>query len=306
MISTFKHKKLTWIDVESPNPEEVKLLMKKYSIHPLVADELLRPTLRPKVDLYKDTIYLILHFPSFDSARRKYASYEIDFIIGKNFFITAHYRPINTIMELTKIFETDSMLGKGNLSKNIGVLFFHTVKQLYEISMRQLDAMQDKIEKIEEEIFMKKPTKINLVRKISHLRRDILDFRRILNPHKEVFSSLEYTGKKFFGPEFMHYFNNLVGEYYKVWNMLESNKETVGSLQETNDSLLSNSTNDVMKVLTIMAFVTFPLAILTSLFGMNTKYMPIVGLEGDFWIIMAMMFSAMAGMFSFFKYKKWM
>ena len=155
-------------------------------------------------------------------------------------------------------------------------------------------------------MFLKKPTQINLVRKISHLRRDILDFRRILNPHKEVFSSLEYTGRKFFGPEFLHYFNNLVGEYYKVWNILESNKETIGSLQETNDSLLSNRTNDIMKFLTIMAFVTFPLAIFTSMFGMNTEHMPIVGLPGDFWIIMAIMLAAMVAMFSFFKHKRWM
>ncbi len=304
MISTFKHKKMTWVDLESPTSGEVKSLMKKYHIHPLVADELLRPTLRPKVDLYKDSIYLILHFPAFNPVTREYVGYEIDFIIGKNFFITAHYQTINIIVELAKSFEADAILRASNLSQNVTSLFFYIVKQLYNISLKELDGIQIKIEKIEREMFLQTPAQHNLVRKISHVRRNILDFRRILSPHKEILSSFEYSGKKFFGAEFAHYLNNLIGEYYKVWNMLESSKETIGSLQETNDSLLSN--NDIMKVLTIMAFVTFPLAILTSLFGMNTKYLPIVGTPGDFWIIVGMMLGAMFIMFSFFKFKKWL
>ncbi len=306
MISTFKHKKMTWIDLESPTSEEVKLLMKKYHIHPLVADELLRPTLRPKVDLYKDSVYLILHFPAFNPVSKEYVGYEIDFIIGKNFFITAHYQTINIIVELSKSFEADSILRANNLSQNVTSLFFYIVKQLYGISLKELDNIQIKIGQIEREMFVQAPSQHNLVRKISHIRRNILDFRRILSPHKEIFSSFEYSGKKFFGPEFAHYLNNIIGEYYKVWNMLESSKETIGSLQETNDSLLSNRTNDIMKVLTIMAFITFPLAVFTSLFGMNTKYLPIVGMSGDFWIIVGIMLSAMFVMFSFFKFKKWL
>ncbi len=305
MISTFKHKKMTWIDLESPTADEVKSLMKKYPIHPLVAEELLRPTIRPKVDAYKDSVYLILHFPVFDTNKRQCASCEIDFIIGKNFFITVHYRTLGTLVELTRIFEVDATLGEDNLSKNSGTLFFHIVRQFYAFSMRQIDHIQEKINGIEDEMFEKKASQYNLVRKISHVRRDVLDFRRTINSHKEVFSSLEAVRGKFFGVGFSHYLSNLLGEYYKTWSMVESSRETIESLQETNDSLLSNRTNDIMKVLTIMAFVTFPLMLLTSMFGMNTSYLPIVGAKGDFLYIVGIMVLSTTIMFSFFKHKRW-
>ena len=233
-------------------------------------------------------------------------SCEVDFIIGKNFLITAHYQTIGSLIELGKIFEADTLLGGNNLSKNTGMLFFHIVRNLYELSMRQLDNLQIQIEEIEQEMFEKKGNQYNLVRKISHVRRDILDFARTMQPHKEVFSSFEFSGEKFFGSEFPHYVNNLVGEYYKVWNTMESNRNTIASLQVTNDSLLSNRTNDIMKVLTIMAFVTFPLMLITSMFGMNTIYLPIVGSKHDFWIIMGIMATSTIGMFTFFKHKRWL
>lgn len=307
MISTFKHKKITWLDLESPTADEVKSVMQKYSIHPLVAEELLRPTLKPKIDAYKDIIYLILHFPIFSHTQKEYMNVEIDFIIGKNFLITAHYNTIPTLIEMAKVFEADSMLGENNLTKHTGTLFFYIIRQLYNFSTSQIDHIQNRIFEIEDKMFDKtKGSQYKLVRQISHVRIDILNFRRIIHPHKEVFTSLEHQGGKFLGPDFPLYLSNMIGEYYKLWNTVGSFRETIKSLQETTDSLLSHRSNEIMKVLTVMAFITFPLMLVTSMFGMNTKILPIAGMPGDFWIIMGLMAIATIGFFYFFKRKKWL
>ena len=64
MISRYKYRDLVWVDIESPNNEEVRQIMEEFDIHPIVADELLGPSMRPKVDHYENFIYLILHFPA--------------------------------------------------------------------------------------------------------------------------------------------------------------------------------------------------------------------------------------------------
>ena len=306
MLSTYKYNHLTWIDLESPTADEIKSLMAKYSIHPLVAEELLKPTLRPKVDVHKNIIYLILHFPIYSNTDREYKSCEIDFILGKNFLITAHYTSILPLYELAKIFEAEGMLGEKTLSKSSGILFFHIIRQLYSFSETQLGIIQAKINDISNRMFEKKPTLYDIVRKISHARIEILDFYRIITFHKEVFSSFEYIALKNFGSDYLHYLNNINGEYLKLWNLLDSHRHTVESLQQTIDSLLSHRANDIMKVLTIMAFVTFPLMLITSVFGMNTSWLPIVGIKGDFWIIIGIMFTITVAMFFFFKHKKWL
>lgn len=305
MISTYKHKNLTWIDLESPTPDEVKSLMRKYSIHPLVAEELLKPTLRPKVDVYKNFIYLILHFPIFEHDRKTSISYEIDFVIGKNFLITAHYKTITPLYEITKIFEVGSMLGEDHFTKNTGVLVFFIIRQLYEFALRQLDHIQLKIDGIEENMF--KDYEQEMVEVISCVRRDVLDFQRSIYSHESILSSLGRAGEKFFGSDFIHYTNNMAGELIRIKSLLENCKATIESLQATNDSLLTDKTNDIMRILTVMAFATFPLMLFAALFGMsNMVSMPIVGAKGDFWIILGMMLIAACAMFFFFKRKKWL
>ncbi len=305
MLSTYKHKKLTWIDLESPTPDEIKSLMRKYYVHPLVAEELLRPTLRPKVDVYKNFIYLILHFPIFEHDRKTSISYEIDFIIGKNFLITTHYKTITPLYEITKIFEVGSMTGNNDVIKNPGVLVFFIIRQLYDFALRQLDHIQTKIDAIEDNIF--KGYEKDMVEDISMVRRDTLDFQKSIHMHESILHSLELAGQKFFDQDFIHYTNNMMGELARVKNHLFIVKETIESLQDTNDSLLTDKANDIMRTLTVMAFATFPLMLFAAVFGMsNMVSMPIVGRKGDFWIILGLMLIAAGAMFVFFKRKKWL
>jgi magnesium transporter len=82
--------------------------------------------------------------------------------------------------------------------------------------------------------------------------------------------------------------------------------ESLHELRETNNSLLTTKQNETMKRFTILAFVTLPLTLLATLFSMDTKETPVVGLPHDFWIIIGIMFLAAGAMFVFFKRKKWL
>lgn len=305
MITVHKHKKLTWIDLESPTSDEVKSLMQEYSIHPLVAEELLKTTLRARVDVYQNLIYLIMHFPIFEPSRKTSMSCEIDFIIGKDFLITAHYRTITPLHEIIKMFEVGSLIDKENLAKNPGVIAFFVLRHLYEYALRQLDHIQLKIDEIEENIF--KGREKEMVEIISITRRDVLDFQRAIYAHESILGSFTTVGEKFFGPNFIHYTNVIMGELSRVKSLLENCKATIESLQNTNDSLLTDKVNDIMRVLTIIAFVTFPLMLFAALFGMsNMVSMPIVGTKGDFWIIVGLMLISAFVLLWYFRRKKWL
>ncbi|MBI5005460.1 MAG: magnesium transporter CorA family protein [Candidatus Lloydbacteria bacterium] len=304
MITKYAHKKLTWIDVENPNPEEVRSLADEYHINPLVANELLSPTLRPKVELHHNLIYLILHFPAFARTPGQHnADQEIDFIIGKNFLITTHYKRIDTLYEFSKAFEVNSILDKSNLGDHAGFLFFYLIRQLYKFLEEELDSVTTDLKDIEARIFQGEEKQ--MVFEISKVNRNLLNFRQATRPHQEVLASFEVAGKKFFGEDFSYYLHAISGEYYKISNILEGNRETLLGLRDTNDALLTTKTNEVMKTLTVMAFVTFALMLISSIFGMNTKILPIVGMPNDFWVIIIGIALATVSMFIFFKHKRW-
>ena len=303
MISIFKHKKLTWIDLENPMAEEVKSLVKKYYIHPVIAEELLRPTMRSRVDIYKETIYLILHFPIYDAAKKTSVSYEIDFIIGKDFLITAHYKEDPIFYEMQKMFEVGSLFKEDDID-NGGMLAIFIIRHLYDFALRELDHIQEKIERAEENVF--KGREKEMVVFISRLRRDILNFHKTIYGHESILNSFRPAGEKIYGKNFQYWANAALGDLARVKSLLENCSGVINSLHETNDSLLTDKVNDIMRVLTIMAFVTFPLMLFSQLFSMNTISTPLVGTKGDFWIIVGLMILSAVSLFTYFKMKKWL
>lgn len=304
MISRYQYKELTWIDLESPTKEEVREIMEEYNFHPLVADELLSPTIRPKVDLYDNLIYLIIHFPAVSYINGRSGAQEIDFVIGKDFLITTHYELIDPLHEFSKVFEVNSILDKGDMHLHGGFLFFYIIKELYKNLILELDHIDEQLEDIEERIFLGEEAA--MVEKISNVNRDLLNVRQAIRPHKDVLDSFETAGTQFFGQDFTYHLRSIIGEYYKVFNILEGHKETLLDLRDTNDSLLTTKTNEIMKIFTIIAFLTFPLTLIAGIFGMNTVLMPVVGTEHDFWVIIGLMVATSFSMFAYFKHKNWM
>ncbi|MEK7558542.1 MAG: magnesium transporter CorA family protein [Patescibacteria group bacterium] len=304
MLTTYKHKKLTWVDLENPTNEEVTRLMKEYKIHSLVAAELLSPTVRPKVDLYSNFIYLILHFPTISHSHKGETEQEIDFIIGKEFLITVHYDTVDPLREFSKMFEVNSILDKSNMGEHAGYLFFHIMREMYKNLSDELGDITGLLKNIEEKIF--KGREGEMVKEISSTNKLLLDFRESIRFHKEVLESFEVAGKSFFEDKFHYYLRALIGEYYKVFNLLENQKEMLVDLRETNDSLLSTKTNETMKVLTIMAFIVLPMSFIVQIFGISSAYLPFVNSPLGLWKIIAIISVVGILVFASFKYKKWL
>ncbi len=305
MIKKYTSQNITWIDMEEPNRKEVKSLMAEYKIHPLVADELLVSTFKPSVDLYNNFIYLILHFPAFKHANGKEGNYnrEIDFIIGKDFFITTHYGKINPLHKLSKSFEIETILNNDKQIEHAGYLFYHVVQQLYKSLIEELDYIENLQEDLERNIFG--GNEKQMVKEISRVNHNLLDFKQAVSHHKETLDSLEIIGTEFFGKDFSYYLKDVSNKYRKVSHIIDTNMENLKELRRTNDSLLTTKQNETMKIFTILAFVTFPLSLIASIFGMNVTFMPIIGMPGDFWVIISGMTVVTGLMFWFFKYKKW-
>lgn len=302
MLTRYREKNLVWVDLVAPTPSEVRELTAEFNLNPLVAEELLSVSPKSKVENHGDCLYLVLHFPAL-RALHPQPEQEIDFIIGKNFLITTRYATIDPLHFFAKAFEARAVLGRGQMTHG-GHLFIAMVTALYQALVNECDALKNRLDDIEDQIFSGRER--DMVAQLSQLARMIHDFRRILAPHKEMLSSLEGVGDKLFAPGFSYHVRSVVGEYERVRHTLEHLREWLDEMRETNNSLLSTKQNDIMKTLTIMAFITFPLTLFSSLFAIEARDVPIIGLPGDFWIIVGIMFTVAGCFFLFFKYKKWL
>ncbi len=255
------YKNITWIDIEDPTREEIYELMHQYNFSHQVADELLISTPRPKVDVYDDHIYLVLHFPSTTEHHgiRTSNEQELDCIISQEYLITIHYEPIDTILQFSKEMEVASVLGKNTLGDHGGFIFYHLISLFYKHADTKLTGIGKALKNIETHIFEGEEN--HMVETISKINRQLLDHRRSLRFHGFTLQDLEQKAPQIFSESFTYYTNHLLREYNEVIALLDSDKQILDDLQNTNTLLLNTKTNYTMKVLTIIAFLTVPVSI---------------------------------------------
>ncbi len=306
MLHRHEYKKLTWIDLESPTVDEVRRVGAEFNIDPTVVNELLAPSLRPQTQRYDDYLYLMLHFPTLQHGAHSATApeHEVDFIIGKHFIITTRYEELTTFVEFRKVFEVNAALEEDHFSDNAFDIFLLLTKRLYRIVDVDIDKIRETLEYIEVEIF--KGREREMVEALSRAGRDILNIKQGLDPHQDVLASLHELTGEFVGKEYVARVQSIENTYYRSRKHVTRIWQTLAELRETNNSLLSTKQNEVMKTFTIIAFVTFPLMLISSVFGMNTTYTPIVENPHDFWIIISMMCFATLSMFFYFRYKHWL
>lgn len=303
MINRHEHNGLTWIDLESPTTDDIAEISQEFSIGPILEEELLTPTAKPRVDVYAECAYAVFHFPAIRHTREKELTQEVDVILGKKHLITVHYGPMNAIDDFKRAFEAEELLERHSKKLNIGHILFELAGRLYRESEDELAALEDTIEDIEGRIFSGEEKK--MVTAISKAGRELLAHKRVLGNHTETLEQLEQVGVELMGENMRTFFRGITSLHYRVYNHALMMADMLDELRDTNTALLSTRQNEIMKNLTIMAFVTFPLSVIAGIFGMNTTSTPIVGQPYDFIIIVFGMGLLTFLFFLYFKARNW-
>ena len=103
-MTTIKTPNVSWIDIKEPSPKELKYLADSYGIHPLIIEELRKPTVRSRSENYNGYIYLVMHFPVFNPAKKVSEPVEIDFVITPDTLISVRYTDIEPLRIYQNIF----------------------------------------------------------------------------------------------------------------------------------------------------------------------------------------------------------
>ena len=304
-MKTIEHNKLTWIDIENPTSEDVLFLKEHFNLHPLVLSEFTSPSQRPRAEEFENCLYIVLHLPLFNQKTQVGYSGELDIVITKDHVITSHSIENIPIKNIIKEFNENSAFKEKAFSTTTGFLFYSIMEKLLSASFPKLDHVNEKINDIEESIFM--GYEKEMVRSISIIKRDILNFRRSIKPQRSILESLVQKKYKLLEDDLNEYFQELIGINIRAWNALENIQEIIESLEETNSALLSHKINEAMRLLTAISLVTFTLSVMTGIFGM-IPFASFVGAESQlmFWIIIGFMSIITITALAIFRKKRWL
>ncbi len=304
-MKTIEHNKLTWINIEDPTSEDVLFLKEKFNLHPLVLSEFTSPSQRPRAEEFDNCLYIVLHIPLFNQRTELSYSGELDIVITKNHVITSHAAENIPIKSIIKEFQENSAFKQKAFSQSAGFLFYSIMERLLSASFPKLDHVNEKMNDIEEGIFM--GYEKEMVKSISVIKRDILTFRRSIKPQRGILESLVQKKYKLLENDLNEYFQELIGINIRAWNALENIQEIIKSLEETNSALLSHKINDVMRLLTAVSLITFTLSVTTGIFSM-LPFTSFALAESQlmFWIIIGFMTIITITALAVFKKKRWL
>ena len=297
---------LTWINIEAPTQQETEYLAKNYPFHQLDLDDCLSRIQRPKIDEYgppKDYLFLVFHFPVFSKESRVTSPSQVSVFIGANYLITLHKGELKPLVKLFKECQIDEESRRENFSQGSGYLLYRIVDRLVDYCFPIVNKIGSNIERTEDNIFSSKFMP-RAIEDMSILRRDVISFRRIIWPMRAVIGSLEPKIRRFTKMDMVVYFGDTVDHLDKIWDVLDEYKEIIEGLNDTHDSLATNRTNEVMRMLTIIATILLPLIVMASIYGMNVP-LPFQDSSYSLVFVFIIWIVIVSGMLYFFRRHRW-
>ena len=298
-IKKIKTKDFTWIDITKPTKETVENLGAEYGFHALDVEDALAKTERPNVDKRANYVFLMLRFPFYIRGKGNFDIRNINFFAGENFLISLHDKSFCPLKELFADCEEGSPPLPHSF-EDTAHLLYTVLRKLFSECFLMLDHISQDINLIEDRIF--EGHEREMVRRISIIKRNIIDFRKVMWPQRAIMKNL---AREMFDGSVKIYFEDLVDSIEKIWQTLQEQKETIESLETTNESLINNKTNNIMKILTIFSVIILPLTLIAGIYGMNIETLPYRQHPFSFWFVICAMFCIVIIMLLYFRKRKW-
>jgi len=255
---------VTWVNVVDPDGRTLEELETLFAFHPLALEDAQNHAIASKVDVYEDIVFVI--------ARTIVWAEDIDtdqlsVFIARKFIVTIHDKVFPQLEDVR------IRLRRKNpkmLKSGADFLAYTILDLLVDSYFPHLDRLQSLLDRLEDEI-IKRPSGEGISR-LHALRTDIVRLRNALRPQRDMFGVLARLEIPIFRKETQTYFRDVQGHMISALDTLDTNREIVASLMEVQATLTSNQVNEVIKVLTVIFTITLPIAIVSSLFGMNVAF----------------------------------
>ena len=306
MVDTINFGAYKWHHITNPTVEDLDFLRDNFHFHPLDIEDCRGTTQRPKIDEYDDYYFLILHFPYFDRDNKNVRIREVKLFWGKDYIITvgkAHW----VVKKFFDEMEEDLREGDEETQEMMATsdqLLYHILNRLMLETNTLVQRVGAEVDLINYDIFNRRAR--NIIEQISITRRNIIMLNTTFRPQLRVLHMFESGGiKGFVDPEVLDmedYWGNILDQYQKMFDSIEDYGELIEGLSQTFDSLLTNRTNEIMRVLTYFSTIMLPLTVVTGFFGMNVDF-PFTPNTTAFWVIVGVMVLMVVGLVIFFRHR---
>ncbi len=259
---------VNWIDVQGFGDQALfESFGRLFNIHPLALEDIVNVPQRPKIEAYGDQLLLIVRMITI-AANNHIDVEQVSIVVGKNYVLTFQEKPGDVLEPVRNRIR----LGNSIRSHGADYLAYALVDTVVDAYYPVLEAIGDYLEPIEDQVIFQ-PTPA-LLAELNRMKNQLVNLRRAIWPQREAVSSMFRDDHPLISQDVRIYLRDTYDHCVQTVEVAEMYREMIGGLLNLYLTSVANRTNDVMKVLTIVATIFIPLTFLAGIYGMNFQYMP--------------------------------
>ena len=308
---------VVWLDLESPGEAEVALLQREFGFHPLAIEDAVRDHERPKIERHGTYYLLIFYTASYNganggpggSAGAKGADgasrepqidlRQLSVFVGKNFIVTIRRQPIPQVAETMARWQMPTM----PLGNTVSGILYGLLDAIVDDYFTLMDQVAEWVEDLEDLIFSRE--RKDAIQEIFGLKKDLLLFRRVVAPERDVLNVLLRQEVPFVQPGELVYLQDVYDHLVRVTDSIDLYRELLTSAYDSYLSIQSNQLNQLVKALTLASIILMSASLIAGIYGMNFENMPELAWRWGYPMALGMMLGVGIGLALFFRSRNW-
>ncbi|WP_198665758.1 magnesium/cobalt transporter CorA [Haloprofundus halophilus] len=259
----------TWVHADGFESSEIASLKERFGIHQLAVDDVLREQTRPKVAEYDTHSFVLLKTARLSQRddfqfHKEVRTKPVGFFIGEEWLVTMSTSDVD-VVDLSATQWTKN--GRRFADRGTDFLAYRIMDAIVEQYYDVLDEIEDDIEAVEERV-LETPDP-QMLEVLNDVRRDLLAFRKVTWPAREALSVLSRGDVPEVAERNEKYFRDVHDHLVQVVDLTETYRDLTSGSRDIYLNAVSQSTNEVMRTLTVVATIFIPLTFVVGVYGMN-------------------------------------
>lgn len=293
---------VSWINIDGIKDSDTLISVgKKFGLHPLLLEDIASNDQRPKIEEQENQLFITLRMMEYFDSTDTFDSDQISFVLGKDYLLTFQEKKGDNFHSNRERIRN----AKGKIRKcGADYLLYSLLDTIVDNYYVVLEKTGEKIENLELEL-IEKADKSHL-QELYVLKNDVFYLKKLTWPLRELINKLIRDSNYLIKDETRMYFKDVYDHCLHIIDTIESYRDLLASMMDLYLNSVSNRLNEVMKILTVISTIFIPLTFITSVYGMNFKYMPELEMKYSYPILIVVMLIIISAQLYYFKKKRWL
>jgi magnesium transporter len=291
---------VVWFDLCRPAPGDLAVISEELGLHALAVEDVLHARQRPKLDIYDSHRFLSVYAVRLEADARLDTT-EIDVFVTGNAVVTVRENDRFDIEQVVRRWDASPSLARHGVAFLLHGLLDYVVDDYFDI----IAGIDGQVEDLEEQVFDDESGSHNPQRQTFELRKNLVQFRRLLLPMREVLNTLLRRDLHIVEHAMAPYYQDVYDHVLRVTEWTESLRERVGNIRETHLTQQGFQANNTMKKVTSWAAIIAVPTMITGFYGQNVPY-PGSQQPIGFWTSTVLTAVASVTLYLIFRKRRWL